>query len=83
MLALWVCPGARGRDEPDRVVLGNSGSDVLGGQCDPRQVNAASAAMLLGSPQEMERLRRAYSPRTVEDKRRDADCLIRRVIGVR
>jgi hypothetical protein len=38
--------------------------------------------MLIASPYEMERVRRAYPPRTVEDKRRDEDLIINRVIGV-
>ena len=70
-------------DRRSNEVVYSGRIDTLGGPCDPRQINAASAVMLLGSPQEMERLRRAYPPRTVEDKRRDADFIIRRVIGVR
>ena len=56
--------------------------DALGGPCDPRQVNAAAAAALIASPHEMDRLRRAYPPRTAADKRRDEDLIIKRVMGV-
>lgn len=56
--------------------------DALAGPCDPRQVNAAAAEMLMATPSEIERLKRTYPPRTAADKRRDEDFIIRRVIGV-
>lgn len=70
-------------DRQSNEVVYSGRIDALSGPCDPRQINAASAAMLLGSPQEIERLRLAYPPRSVEDKRRDADFIIRRVMGGR
>lgn len=74
---------AEAKDLRSNEVVYSGRIDALGGPCDPRQVNAASAVLLMSSPEEMERLRRAYPPRTAADKRRDEDLIIRRVIGVR
>ena len=68
-------------DRRSNEVVYSGRIDALGGPCDPRQVNAASAIMLLSSHDEMARLRLAYPPRSIEDKRRDADFIIRRVMG--
>jgi hypothetical protein len=45
--------------------------DALLGPCDPHQVNESSALALITSPDEMERLKRAYPHRTAEEKRAD------------
>lgn len=73
---------AEARDWRSNEVVYSGRIDALLGPCDPRQINAAAAAMLINAPEEMDRLRRAYPPRTAEDKRRDEDLIIRRVIGV-
>ncbi len=70
------------RDRLSNRVVYTGRIDALGGACDPRQINAAAAAELMASPHEMDRLRRAYPPRSAEDKRRDEDLIIKRVIGV-
>jgi len=73
---------AEARDRRSREVVYRGRIDALAGPCDPRQVNAAAATWLLATPEQMERLRRAYPPRTAEDKRRDEDLIIHRVMGV-
>ena len=78
-----LAPSTEAQDRVTGHVIYSGRIDALSGPCDPRQINATSAAMLLTSPAEMERLRRAYPPRTPEDKRRDADFINRRVIGVK
>lgn len=70
------------KDRRSNEVVYSGRIDALLGPCDPRQINAAAAASLIAAPEEMDRLRRAYPPRTAQDKRRDEDLIIRRVIGV-
>lgn len=70
------------RDRRSKEIVYRGRIDALGGPCDSRQVNAAAAAWLLERPEQMERLRRAYPPRTAVDKLRDEELIIHRVIGV-
>lgn len=65
------------RDRRSNTVVYSGRIDALLGPCDPRQVNAALAANLIASPDEMERLRRTYPPRTAEERQRDADFVVR------
>lgn len=60
---------ARDRWSDDVVYSGRI--DALLGPCDPYQVNESAAVALLSAPDEMERLKSAYPPRTPEVRRRD------------
>lgn len=77
-----LAPPDEVRDRRSGRIVYSGRIDALNGPCDSRQVNGAAATALLSSPQEMDRLRRTYVQRTAEDKRRDQDLIIRRVIGV-
>ncbi len=55
--------------------------DALLGPCDPHLINGPNAATLIASPDEIERLRRTYPPRTAEDKRRDEQIIINKFMG--
>lgn len=55
--------------------------DALLGPCDPHLINGPAAAALIASPDEIERLRHAYPPRTAEDKRRDEAVIIKKFMG--
>lgn len=70
------------RDRRTGRIVYSGRIDALNGPCDPRDVNGAAAAALIMAPEEMDRLRRAYAPRSADDKRRDQDMIIKRVIGV-
>lgn len=74
-------PPGEARDRRSGAVVYSGRIDALLGPCDPRQVDAAAAEMLIGSPGEIARLRRDYPPRTAEDKRRDEAFIIRRLMG--
>lgn len=67
---------AEGRDRWTNQVVYRGRIDALLGPCDPYLINDAAAAALVVAPQEMERLRHAYPPRTAEDKRRDEQVII-------
>lgn len=69
------------RDRRSDKIVYTGRIDALLGPCDPRQINAAAAASLITAPGEMDRLRRAYPPRTAEDKRRDEAMIIKRLMG--
>ncbi len=55
--------------------------DALLGPCDPHLINGPAVATLIAAPDEIERLRRAYPPRTAEDKRRDEAVIIKKFMG--
>ncbi len=55
--------------------------DALLGPCDPHLINGPAAASLIAAPDEIERLRRTYPPRTAEDKRRDEQIIINKFMG--
>ncbi len=55
--------------------------DALLGPCDPHLINGPAAASLIAAPDEIERLRRTYPPRTAEDKRRDEQIIIKKFMG--
>ena len=67
---------AEGKDRWSNRVVYRGRIDALQGPCDPFLVNDAAAASLMAAPAEMDRLRRAYPPRTAEDKRRDEQVII-------
>lgn len=67
---------AEGKDRWSNRVVYRGRIDALHGPCDPFLVNDAAAASLMAAPAEMDRLRRAYPPRTAEDKRRDEQVII-------
>ena len=66
----------------DKVVYSGR-IDALLGPCDPHQINENAVVVLLTSPDEMERLKRAYPHRTDEDKRRDQLEIGRKWLGIR
>lgn len=59
------------RDRWSDAVVYTGRIDALMGPCDPHQVNAKSVVALLAAPGEMDRLKRAYPPRTDDEKRKD------------
>lgn len=59
------------RDRWSNTIVYTGRIDVLLGPCDPYQVNGKSVVALLAAPDEMERLKRAYPPRTDEEKLKD------------
>lgn len=65
------------RDRRSNAIVYSGRIDALLGPCDPRQVNATLAAALITAPDEMDRLRRSYPPRTAEERQRDADFVVR------
>ncbi|MGE0053544.1 MAG: hypothetical protein AB7S74_04975 [Hyphomicrobium sp.] len=69
------------RDRRSNRVIYTGRIDALAGPCDPRMINGDAVARLIASPGEVDRLRRAYPPRSDEEKQRDEDLIIRRVIG--
>lgn len=69
------------RDRRSNAIIYSGRIDALMGPCDPRQINATLAAALIASPGEMDRLRRSYPPRTAEERQRDADFVVRRLLG--
>ncbi len=60
-----------GRDRWSNQVVYRGRIDALLGPCEPYLINDSAAAELVVAPEEMERLRRAYPPRTIDDIRRD------------
>ena len=72
---------AEGKDRWSNEVVYRGRIDALLGPCDPYLINDTAAAALITSPQEMDRLRRAYPPRTAEDKRRDEAVIINKFMG--
>ncbi|MCB1484667.1 MAG: hypothetical protein KDJ17_07230 [Hyphomicrobiaceae bacterium] len=69
------------RDRRSNRVIYTGRIDALAGPCDPRMINGDAVARLIASPGEVDRLRRSYPPRSAEEKQRDEDLIIRRVIG--
>ncbi len=74
---------AEAKDRWSDKVVYRGRIDALLGPCDPYQINASAVVALLTSPDEMERLKRAYPHRTDEDKRRDQLEIEKKWMGIR
>ncbi len=72
---------SEGKDRWSNEIVYRGRIDALLGPCDPFLINDAAAAALITHPREMDRLRRAYPPRTAEDKRRDEQIIIKKFTG--
>lgn len=74
---------AEAKDRWSGKVVYSGRIDALLGPCDPHQINESAVVSLLASPNEMERLKRAYPHRTDEDKRRDQLEIGKKWLGIR
>lgn len=72
---------AEARDWGTDKVVYSGRIDALNGPCDPFQINQGAALHLISEPQEMDRLRRAYPRRTAEEKSRDGQAIMRKLLG--
>lgn len=71
----------KARDRWSKEVVYQGRIDALLGPCDPHQVNQKSALALITAPDEMERLKRTYPPRTQNDKLRDDLSFLKKMTG--